>query len=738
MKYMFNQIYLIGSFCLLVSCTAMAQKFNTHQVKSGETLESISKMYGVSTSSILQYNKEIKEGQKLRSNTILVVPGKKIVEQTSTPASNTPTSSTVTTTVNTRVVQDSVKAREPIGYTEHRVKKKETIFGITQMYNITEDELKKYNPKLYASPLQKKMDLRIPKYRAPKVEEVVDNQDDLEKYIVAAKETRWSIAHKYGITIERMLELNPGLSTANNYLSEGYELLMPKIAGSTVKNQVTQLYTSYTVPAKMNFYRLEKEFGVKSDEIVRLNPEITERGGLKEGMIIRIPEQKVETGEINTDNYIFYEVKPKQNEFRLTRKFGMTWAELVALNPDLKAGLKAGMVLKLPKDKVGDFEVRNALVLDKVNLLDSINVSVKPKVLFLLPFRLDKLDLSNKEETEKIIDNRNSLKYSLGLYSGALVAIDSMKSLGVSIDVKTFDNQLDLAKTKQILQGEQLGSYSAVFGPLDIPSLKETAVQASKFNVPVVAPVPAKSDLSLDNVFFSYTDEEVLWKHMLDYVEANHKDETLLIIADEDNKKEKEAILKRFPTAKVVVVKEEEKNIGINRDKLQTLLSDEVSNWVFVESDNYKLIASVVSILNSFNNTAFDPVLGKDKVSVRMFTTDMNSAFENDVISNTHLSNLKFTYPSVNRPVKNNSFVERYRKRFGDDPDRYAVRGFDLTYDLLLKLAYNNSLIDVSRFIGETEYSGNKFNYQRKGVAGYYNQSSYIMMMDDLRIKTIE
>ncbi|MDF4222431.1 LysM peptidoglycan-binding domain-containing protein [Maribacter sp. M208] len=733
---MFNQIYLIGSFCLLVSCTAMAQKFNTHQVKSGETLESISKMYGVSTSSILQYNKEIKEGQKLRSNTILVVPGKKIVEQTSAPISNTPT--TMSAQTKTTVVQDSVKTREPIGYTEHRVKKKETIFGIAQLYNITEDELKKYNPKLYASPLQKKMDLRIPKYREPKVAEVVEDQGDLEKYIVAAKETRWSIAHKYGITIERMLELNPGLSAANNYLSEGYELLMPKIAGSTVKNQVTQLYTSYTVPAKMNFYRLEKEFGVKSDEIVRLNPEITERGGLKEGMVIRIPEQKVETGEINTDNYIFYEVKPKQNEFRLTRKFGMTWAELVALNPDLKDGLKAGMVLKLPKNKVGDFEVRNALVLDKVNLLDSINIAVKPKVLFLLPFRLDKLDLSNKEETERIIDNRNSLKYSLGLYSGALVAIDSMKSLGVSIDVKTFDNQLDLGKTKQILQGEQLGGYSAVFGPLDMPSLKETAVQASKFNVPVIAPVPAKSDLSLDNVFFSYTDEEVLWKHMLDYVETNHTIETLLIIADEDNSKEKDAILKRFPMAKVVVVKEEEKNIGINRDKLQTLLSDQVPNWVFVESDNYKLIASVVSILNSFNNTAFDPLLGKDKVSVRMFTTDMNSGFENDVISNTHLSNLKFTYPSVNRQVANNSFVERYRKRFGDDPDKYAVRGFDLTYDLLLKLAYNNSLIDVSRFIGETEYSGNKFNYQRKGVAGYYNQSSYIMMIDDLRIKTIE
>jgi LysM repeat protein len=728
MRYIFNQVYIIGAFCLLVSCTAMGQKFNTHEVKSGETLESISKMYGVTPANILQYNKEIKQGQQLRPNTILVVPGAKIAAK---PAAS------VSGVINNNM-QDSIVAREPIGYTTHRVRKKETIFGITQQYKITEEELKKYNTQLYASPLQKKMELRIPKYRAPNKEEIGLNENDFEKYIVAQKETRWSIAHKYGITIDSMLVLNPGLSKTNNYLSEGYELLMPKIAGSSVKNQVTQIYTSYTVPAKMNFYRLEQEFGVKSDEIVRLNPEITERGGLKEGMVIRIPEQKVETGVINTDNYIFYEVKPKQNEFRLTRKFGMTWAELVQFNPDLKDGLKAGMVLKLPKDKVGDFEVKNSLVLDKVNLIDSINVAMVPKILFLLPFRLDKLNLSDKEAVEKAIDSRKDIKYSLGLYSGALVAIDSLKSLGVSIDIKTFDNQLDLVKTKQILQGEQLGGYSAVFGPLDIPSLKETAVQAAKFNIPVVAPIPAKSDISLNNVFFSYTDEEVLLKHLLDYVETKHEEETILIIADENSKVEQTAILKRFPNAKVVVVKEEEKNIGINRDKLQTLLSDKVPNWVFVESDNYKLIASVVSILNSFNNTAFDAVLGKDKVSVRMFATDMNSAFENDVISNTHLSNLNFTYPSVNRQVANNSFVERYRKRFGDDPDRYAIRGFDLTFDLLLKLAYKNDLIDVSRFIGETEYNGNKFNYERKGVAGYYNQSSYIMMIDDLRIKELE
>lgn len=706
----------------------MGQKFNTHQVKEGETLESIAKSYGVSPANILQYNKEIRPGQPLRANTILVVPGEKVAPKPTTSVSG----------LTKSIMQDSTAVRTPIGFTTHRVSKKETIFGITQEYGITEDELKKYNKSLYASPLQKRMELRIPKYKAQPAQGAGLDPDAYEKYVVAPKETRWSIANKYGITIDSMLVLNPGLSKNNSYLSEGYELLMPKVAGSTVENQQTQLFISYTVPAKMNFYRLEQEFGVKSDEIVRLNPEIMERGGLKEGMVIRIPETKLAPGEINTDNYIFYEVKPKQNEFRLTRKFGMTWAELIQFNPDLKDGLKAGMVLKLPKDKVGDFEVRNSLVLDKIDLLDSINVDVKPKILFLLPFRLDKLDLADKEVTIKTIDSRNSLKYSLGLYSGALVALDSLKSLGVSIEVKTFDNQLELNRTKQVLQSENIGGYNAIFGPLDIPSLKETAVQAAKYNVPVVAPVPAKSDISLANVFFSYTEEPVLRKHLLDYVEKQHTDETILVIADEKSKLEREAIIGRFPNAKVVVVKEEEKNIGVNRDKLQALLSDQVANWVFVESKNYRLISSVVSILNSFHNTAFDPLEGEDKVMVRMFTTDMNPSFENDVISNTHLSNLRFTYPSVYREVADDSFVKRYIRRFGNAPDRYAVRGFDIMYDLLLKLAYKNDLIDVSRFIGETEYSGNRFDYERKEVSGYYNQASYIMMMEDLRIKELE
>jgi LysM repeat protein len=709
-------------FLALISWKANAQKFTSHAVKAGETLESIAKQYKVSPYSILNYNKEIKSGQALTPNTILVIPSPSAQANRVPPTVN-PVPAPIAN-------EAQLGQEEPIGFTSHRVRRKETLFGISQRYKITEEDIKKYNRELYSAQLKKGTVLRIPKYRRVDPRDLPENNpDDFETYRVAPKETRWSIANKYGITIDSLLALNPELSKTSDYLKEGQELKLPKIAGSTIEGQETQLYLSYTVPPKMNFYQLEKKFGVKGEEIVRLNPEITQRGGLQEGMVLRIPERKRDAGEINTENYLFYVVKPKQTEFSLTRKFGLSWKELLELNPDLKMGLKAGMVLRLPKAQTGNFEVRNALVLDKFDLVDSINRENKPKILVLLPFRLDKLNFGDLASVESTIEQRNDVKASLGLYSGALIALDSVADLGISVEVKTLDNQLDLLMTKSILAKENLGEYQAIFGPLDNPSLKEVAIRASTARVPVIAPIPVLSDISLPNVFFSYTSDEVLRQRMLSYMDSLVTDQNIIVIADSKNNAVKQTIMEHFPTARSLKLIEEEKNIGIDLQKLTALLSAEKENWVFLETDNFKVVSSVSSILNSAIN---------EDQKVRLFTTNRNKAFENEVISVSHLSNLHFTFPSVQREIGNNAFAIRYQKRFGSLPDRFAVRGFDLFYDLLLKLAYKNDLFLISTMIGETEYNGNKFNYEKDMASGFFNQSSFIIFYEDLQIKEIK
>jgi LysM repeat protein len=704
---------------VLFALQVQAQQFKTHAVKAGETLYSISKLYRVTPYNILKYNKELKQGEVLRPNTILVIPIQEAASDTDRLREMPPSP------IEVLKKEEQEKERNPIGFRTHRVRKKETLFGISRRYDITEDDLKRYNKELYSTSLQKGMRLQIPEFAEEEEEENPINPDDFETYTVAPKETRWSIAHKYGITIDSMVALNPGLANSATYLASGQQLYLPRRPGSTVEAQEVQLYESYTVPAKKTMYSLSGEYGITSEEIIKLNPMILEQGGLKEGMVLRLPKQKAADSVVNSENYVFYEVKPKQTEFSLTRKLGLGYSELLALNPNLSRGLKAGMILKLPREKAGTFEVRNSLILDKINLLDSIRRENRPSVMVLLPFRMNRLNLDSIADTERAINRSNALKYSLGLYSGALVAADSLADLGISVKVRTYDTELSPDRVKALLAGENLSQYQAIIGPLQADVLKEVARQTSPYQIPIIAPLSAKSDLELPNVFFSVPSDSILRNTMLDYMKKTRTDQNIIVISDARNDTTRTLVQQRFPGARSLKVIENEKNISVDIKALTNLLSIEQENWVLVETGNFKLVSSVTSILNSAIS---------DTTQVRMFTTNKNKAFENEVISVSHLSNLNFTYPSIDKEVRDDPFVRRYRSRFGGDPDKYAIRGFDLTYDLLLKLAFKPDLFSVSGMIGQTEYTGNKFDYGKGINSGYFNLATYIMKYENMRV----
>ena len=714
MKYLGKCVFIV-SLLMLVGCRAQAQQFKTHAVKRGETLESVARLYQVSTDELLQYNKELKVGDPLRPNTILVVPTStgEVVNQ---PSKNT-------------VSVDSTGQVEPIGFQTHRVKRKETLFSISRRYEIPEEFIKRYNPELYSRSLQRGMVLRIPRYPTGWDTYAVEEAPELISYKVQPRETRWSIAHKFNITVDSLLVLNPELPGNTSYLAAGQELKLPKPPGSDTEQEETPAeYVSYTVPPKKTLFSLSQEYGISREEIIRLNPEILERGNLQEGMELRLPEKKTDTLQ-GSSEYVYYEVRPKQTEYSLTRKLGVGYSDLLELNPQLARGLQAGMVLKIPRDRAAALEVKNDLVLETFDLRDSINTQNIPKLLVLLPFRLDRLDLDDAEGTRKRIEQNNALQYSLGLYSGLLIALDSIADLGVSVEVKAMDTELNTDRVRQLMQQEDLSTYSAIVGPLVPESIQEVATRAAELNVPVLAPIQLDLDIPRENLFYSYTPEDRLRERMLSFVKEQVTDQKILVISDQKNQDAEAAILEAFPAAELVELREEEENVSLDREVFITQLSQEADNWVFVETDDFKIASSVSSILNSANS---------DTTRIRMFTTYKNRAFENEVISIPHLSNLKFTFPSVPSESSSDAFLRRYRRRFRGEPDKYAIRGFDLGMDLLLRLSYNLDLFQIADQIGELEYSGNKFNYWKGWETGYYNTASYILMYEELQIKEIQ
>lgn len=120
----------IGSSNLHVSAQAQLYK---HQVQSGETLYQLSVKYGVSIDSILSANPSLKD-KGLQTNTIILIP--------------------------------AIKHNDGIKGTNcrlmHKVKKKETLWGIAKQYGLNVEELLKANPDIEDKEIKKGMFLCIP------------------------------------------------------------------------------------------------------------------------------------------------------------------------------------------------------------------------------------------------------------------------------------------------------------------------------------------------------------------------------------------------------------------------------------------------------------------------------------------------------------------------------------------------------------------------------------------------
>ncbi|MFT5858525.1 MAG: LysM repeat protein [Flavobacteriaceae bacterium] len=125
-------------------------------------------------------------------------------------------------------------------------------------------------------------------------------------------------------------------------------LLLPIVASaqpgvSPVVEKDGSKYYSHTVEAGNTLWGIQQIFGVPVNEIVDANPEL--QSGLKVGQSILIPVSQESIEKIPTVNY---KVKKGETLYGLARKFESTVDDLVAINPELKDGLKKGQLIQVP------------------------------------------------------------------------------------------------------------------------------------------------------------------------------------------------------------------------------------------------------------------------------------------------------------------------------------------------------------------------------------------------------
>jgi len=555
-------------------------------------------------------------------------------------------------------------------FKEYKVKRKETLYSIAKEYHISVEDLKQYNEYLYKKELGKGDVIRIPiftKKDTININNSVQNSTfENLKHVVMPKEGKFGIAKKYGMTIEQLNALNPGMET-----------LQP--------GQVLNV----------------------------INPQNR--------------DTKAANDTNNPENFISYTIKPKENYYRLTKRFNTSKDSLLKYNPALaEEGLNAGMTIRIPKPDGMMSDTLAAGSSKKIQLERYIKDRSRKNIAIMLPFSLRqfKVDSIDKEE---LLKEDKILRVSLDFYSGVMYAIDSVQKKGIAVNAKIYDTEKSSAKLNKILQGNDFSDVQAVIGPLLTKNVEKASQFFSSKNIPVLSPLIDADLKGADNLLQTRPSKIIMEKALITYIDSLKEGKNLIILADKEHAYLKSKLAYTFPNAKVV----QQKKDYMQASDLTAVISKEQENWVILESDDLELISNATSYLNAM----------APNYQIRVFTSDKSEPYENE-ISNAYLSNLNFTYASVSKECENfkdNSFVKGYIEDYGILPNKYATRGFDVTYDLLLRLAVGgDDIYEAIEMEGVAEYVENEFSYHKKMIGGYYNDAVYIIQYEEgLKLKVV-
>jgi len=618
-------------------------------------------------------------------------------------------------------------------YQSHTVEKGETVYSISKKYNVSEETIHQLNPDV-KHVIKTGMVLVLP----------LNGQEvsvSTKKHRVKRKETIKSIALKYNISEDLLKKYNKDLYARE--VKKGERIDIPIFKTSVTSNTIEEVstvndtLTAYTVLPKETKYGIARKYGITIAQLELLNPLMGE--SLAIGEQIMVPKKIISTDATvieEDDDFEYYEVLPKEGFFRLKVKLGLTEEEIVALNPYASEGLKEGMILKIPKS-ANEVDRENA---EAINLADFIVNTRKKKLAVMLPFSLQRIDLDSINVNTDLLKTDGTLRAAIDFYSGVLMAAEFAKDKGISTEINIYDTEGKVSKVSQIITTNNFNDVDAVIGPLLSKNIEKAASTLQTQNIPVFSPLSKVKLKEYSNLYQTLPSNELMENTMLNYITKHIDTINVIVITGKEWTKRKGVIMAALPNARSIVP---EKGNYLYVEDIQKQLDKTKENWVILDSDNPILVSNVVGLLNGIPHI----ILNEDGVEVgrnrlRLFAVNKSRAFDYDDVSNMHLANLNFTFPSANKHYDYEMmvpFLVSYKFKYGVMPNKYAIRGFDVTYDVLLRLANAETLEEASVSEIKTEYIENKFQYYFSPNSGYKNQAFYIMKYNnELKLEVVD
>jgi len=574
------------------------------------------------------------------------------------------------------------------------------------------------NPNILNKTLKVGDEVIIPK----KIDLIFDDSDYI-LHKVKRKQTLIKISNLYDVDINLIKNFN---NLGSDKLDKGTSIKIPLVplSENSIK-EIPNRVKYYLVKPKEGKWRIAYKYGITVDQLELINPQIGTF--LKVSEKILVPNINLDKLNVIDENYAYYKVLPKEGFYRLKIKLGIDEKIIKSLNPGLiTSQLNQGMILKLPKI----IDEQENLVKDQILNLTDFS---KKKIALLLPFGLSNINFDSLQIAKSQLNNDKLLNLSLDFYLGTSVAIDSITSYGIPVEMNVFDtNNSSDADIYEIINNNDIKDYDLVIGPLTPKAFNYTSKLLKNEPVLLVSPL-SKVNYS-NNVINTITEDDILYERIVSFVESDTTLSKKYIISDSENLITSNKLKERFKNATQFYSTINESGVDTKSLVLDDLDSTFVDkkNIIFLETKDQGFVSNVTSILNSFVN---------DSIQISLYTTSSNKAFSGNNISNYNLSNLKFHYPSINKPLDfklYSNFIKNFSSIYNFIPNKYVIRGYDLILDLLFRLSSDENNFNSSNFI-ETEYIENKFKYlKNKDSLGYRNISTFIIKYENLELKVVD
>lgn len=626
-------------------------------------------------------------------------------------------------------------SKKIIGNTEfycYKVKTKETIFGIAKKFNVTQDELKQYNPSINNG-LKKDFVLLLP---VSLIDSRKNNNSTIQQsnpfvHIVKKGETLYGLSKTYGVSQEDIIANNPQVRAG---LKLGQEIVIPQPSVKESANEQLNMEGNvlyHTIKQGETLYRLSKNYNISIENILKLNPGVSPEN-FKIGTVIKIVANAPKTEKRETTVTVMksYIAETGDNLKKIAKRTGVDIDDLEDANPNV-GKVKTGMTIQIPVAKTDSVDVvvsegneyelqhndseRIKEIYDSIHYLNS---SKSINVALMLPFMLN-----NSVETKQS-------KLYTEFYKGFLLALKDVNERynDNEINVYTYDTEGTTDKLMSILSIDEVKEMDLIFAP-DVLEQLDSISSFSKSNGIYVVNTFSVKDENYDNnpyMFQINIPQDNMYADVCDWISKDFKDYEVVFIHKKGNaKKDIADNLKGYLEQERRTVKEVEYSSVLTCEELLEVVNVNEKTLFIHTSGTKASLSQMIPALKKLKDE--NPMMESAVVGYPEWSVYMEDWKQDFHTINAHFYSRVF----VDEKAKDfEKFNSEYLKWYGEDliesTPCFGYLGYDTGKYFLSEMCKNGKDFNQN----SSEYVGlqSSFEFDRiNSWSGFVNQALYLV-----------